>query len=139
MLINKLWCFLFSRHHNKYIISIDVFDIYSYPILMFKFVVTGFCLLFNGWSRATAQKIPGALQERTRSLQGWIIYFIDLWQCCMFMTYWLDPPQFLIQVLHLAHSWWDSLRNEENEKSISNLSLLYIAGGIPLLRIFPHT
>ncbi|KAG2562126.1 hypothetical protein PVAP13_8KG120201 [Panicum virgatum] len=26
-------------------------------------------------------------------------------------------------------SWWDSLRNEENEKSISNLSLLYIAGG----------
>ena len=49
------------------------------------------------------------------------------------------PPLFLIQVLQLAHSWWDSLRNEENEKSISNLSLLYIAGGIPLLRIFPHT
>ena len=65
MLINKLWCFLFSRHHNKYIIIIDVFDIYSYPILMFKFVVTGFCLLFNGRSRATAQKLPGALQEHT--------------------------------------------------------------------------
>ena len=101
MLINKLWYFLFSRHHNKYIISIDVFDIYSYPILMFKFVVTGFCLFFNGWSRATTQKIPGVLHKRTRSLPGWINYFIDLWQCCMFMTYLVvDPPLFLIQVCH---------------------------------------
>jgi len=97
MLINKLWCFLFSRHHNKCIIIIDVFNIYSYPILMFKFVVTGFCLLFNGWSRATAQKVPGALQECTRSLQGWINYFIDLWLCCMFMTHWHS----LLTFIHL--------------------------------------
>ena len=214
---------------------------------MFKFVVTGFCLLFNGWSRATAQKVPGALQECTRSLQGWINYFIDLWLCCMFMTHWhslltfihlesfeglfqlsccckawysllpiqtwtsrkssasfsacftckpylfhwaeiLDlrwiqpspiepnftagpskcwcfsgtsnhglankwrymlctrgynrnvvfPPLFLIQVLQLAHSWWDSQRNGENEKSIWNLSLLYIGTQPPCEPLFLH-